>query len=184
MSPRRRSQKSKYKKSSSPGGLFYAALGGLAGAAVGSVATALLITKTPDNALPLPANVAAKHAVTKTAKASKPKFDFYTILSETETVDSGHTVPTVVAKSKKTAASNSSKYILQIASFKSAAEAEEQKARLALLGVQVGIEKVLVNGETWFRVRQGPVTGLAKVERMQKQLQAKDINSLRLKLHS
>ena len=55
-------------------------------------------------------------------------------------------------------------FLIQVASFRASAEAEKEKARLALVGVESRIEKVTVDDrETYFRVRVGPMS----VERAQ-----------------
>jgi cell division protein FtsN len=51
-------------------------------------------------------------------------------------------------------------YLLQVASYRSAAEAERLKAQLALLGIQARVQQVTINGkDTYHRVRAGPYRG-------------------------
>lgn len=97
--------------------------------------------------------------------SSKPRFEFYTILSELEVF-----VPEPEIETKKTpqatdgsdkkinmaSISETKKYILQAGSFKSLADAERHKATLALLGVQSTIQSVAINNDQWHRVRIGP----------------------------
>jgi cell division protein FtsN len=50
-------------------------------------------------------------------------------------------------------------YLIQVASFREPAEADREKARLALLGVEARIEKVTVDDrDTYYRVRVGPMS--------------------------
>lgn len=50
------------------------------------------------------------------------------------------------------------RFLIQIASYRSANEAENLRAQLALIGIEARIEKVSVNdAETYFRVRAGPL---------------------------
>lgn len=102
---------------------------------------------------------------TEKAEPSKPRFEFYTILSELEVfvpepeIESKQTQQATASNDKKIKTDNISetkKYILQAGSFKSLADAERHKATLALLGVQSTIQSVAINNEHWHRVRIGP----------------------------
>jgi cell division protein FtsN len=96
---------------------------------------------------------------------SKPRFEFYTILSELEVfvpepeIDSKQATKTTAKADTKILTDSSGeakKYILQAGSFKSLADAERHKATLALLGVQSTIQSVAINNDQWHRVRIGP----------------------------
>ena len=70
-------------------------------------------------------------------------------------------------------------FIIQVASYKSEAEAERQKAALALIGVESRIEKVTIdNRDTYFRVRVGPVKDEAKARDTLAQLESNGINGM------
>jgi cell division protein FtsN len=58
-----------------------------------------------------------------------------------------------------------SNYMLQFATFKSFEDADRLKARLTLLGVEVDVQTVNIHGDTWYRVRKGPYSILAKAEK-------------------
>ncbi len=96
--------------------------------------------------------------------SSKPRFEFYTILSELEVfvpepeIDSKQAAKTTAKTDIKINSNNGEikKYILQAGSFKSLADAERHKATLALLGVQSSIQSVSINNDQWHRVRIGP----------------------------
>lgn len=107
-------------------------------------------------------DVQAKKSTSKTSD-EKPRFEFYTILSELEVfvpepeIESTNEVKTV--NSRNNALSENSpnkKYLLQAGSFKNNADAERLKATLGLLGVQSSIESVAINNDSWHRVRIGP----------------------------
>ncbi len=96
---------------------------------------------------------------------SKPRFEFYTILSELEVfvpepeIENKQTQQATANNDKKIktdSISETKKYILQAGSFKSLADAERHKATLALLGVQSSIQSVAINNDQWHRVRIGP----------------------------
>jgi len=85
------------------------------------------------------------------ARAPKPKFDFYTILPETETV-----LPERRARSKpvKTKPEEGISYILQAGSFAGFEEADQVKAKLALSGLVAHIQKITIEGKgEYHRVR-------------------------------
>ncbi|GAB2629572.1 SPOR domain-containing protein [Novilysobacter erysipheiresistens] len=53
-------------------------------------------------------------------------------------------------------AGNGKRYLLQAGAFGAAAQAEELKARIALLGLSARVEPATINGDTVHRVRMGP----------------------------
>lgn len=55
-----------------------------------------------------------------------------------------------------TGASDGGRYLLQAGAFQAAAQAEELKARIALLGLSARVEPAQINGKTIHRVRMGP----------------------------
>jgi cell division protein FtsN len=73
------------------------------------------------------------------------------------------------------------RYILQVGSFKNASDAEQMKARLALLGSVAAIQVVTVNDATWHRVRIGPVEGARRANELRRMLQDNNIPSLVMK---
>lgn len=106
-------------------------------------------------------------AKTETPKAKtepqKPKFDFYTILPEMETVviDPPPKSPasSETSKTPPPALSDSDDVLLQVASFQGQDDAERLRARLALLGLEAHIQTVKVDQQSWHRVRLGPYRG-------------------------
>jgi cell division protein FtsN len=69
-------------------------------------------------------------------------------------------------------------YVLQVGSFRQAADAEAMKARLALVGIQASVQIVTVNAETWHRVRVGPVQGARRADELRRQLLEQDYPAL------
>lgn len=112
----------------------------------------------------------------------KSRYDFFTVLPEMEVV-----VPEQeLAKKSQPAetaavASDSGSYLLQVGSFRENSDAEQMKARLALLGISARIQSVTVNGATWHRVRVGPVAGARQADAMRNQLANNGIESLVMK---
>ena len=68
------------------------------------------------------------------------------------------TATTVDAPDSDTAAGagDGSRYLLQAGAFQASAQAEELKARIALLGLSARVEPATIDGKTVHRVRMGP----------------------------
>jgi len=114
------------------------------------------------------------------AKPSKPKFDFYTILPETETV-----LPERRARAKpvKAKPEEGVSYILQAGSFAGFEEADNMKARLALSGLVAHIQKITIEGKgEYHRVRLGPYENIEQLDSVAQQLQKMGVKALRLKV--
>ena len=70
-------------------------------------------------------------------------------------------------------------YLIQVGSFRDRKEAEQQKASLALIGVESRIEKVTIdNDQTWYRVRIGPERDQRRVEQVLARLEENDIKAV------
>ena len=108
---------------------------------------------------------------------TRPRFDFYTILPELEVA-----IPEeeLVEKSQQPASTTTpGNYMLQAGSFRSAEQADQLRARLALQGIEASIQTVKIKGgETWHRVRVGPLPDIASVNRVRKRLRAIGIPSI------
>lgn len=93
---------------------------------------------------------------------TRPTIDFYSVLPQRE-------VEIPVSAEEQEAIENPSinkervnRFILQVGSFQSMAEADSLKAQLAFLGLQANIESAEVNDETWHRVQLGPFAANSK----------------------
>jgi len=112
----------------------------------------------------------------------KPRYDFFTVLPEMDVVVPEQELSRQAEPgTEKQAGSGQDTYILQAGSFRDAADAEQLKARLALLGAQADIQAVTVNGETWHRVRIGPLKGARKADELRRMLDENRIATLVLK---
>ena len=117
------------------------------------------------------------------AKGDKPKFDFYKILpgseepvSEKELKDAGK-----AAKGQPEAARGV--YFIQAGSFQNPADADNQKAKIAILGFESSVEPtVLPDKGTWYRVRLGPYTTLEELNRVRRTLSQNGIDASLVKL--
>jgi len=109
--------------------------------------------------------------------AEKPKFDFYRILPGSEEPVSDKELRERERQQRAAAKSGGSQqetskdvYFIQAGSFQNPADADNQKARLAILGFESSVEPAnLPDKGTWYRVRMGPY---AKVEEINKVRQA------------
>jgi len=119
----------------------------------------------------------------------KPRFEFYTILSELEVFVPEPEIKTTnktesLENRNNTLSNNSSdkKYLLQAGSFKSNADAERLKATLGLLGVQSSIESVSINNDSWHRVRIGPFSNPNNLRDTLSTLKQNNIHAMTMEL--
>ncbi len=133
----------------------------------------------------VPAEQTDKSTTVNEKKANKnvePTFDFYTLLPEMEVVvNTPKQTPIVTSPLQITAPKSTEKvsYMLQVGSFRNAADADSYRARLALLGIESKVQTVTIdNKDTWHRVQVGPIIGRDKADQLQKQLKQNKIESL------
>ena len=73
--------------------------------------------------------------------------------------------------------------VTKVAAYRSADDAERQKAALALLGEEAVIEKVTIDGrETFYRVRLGPVKGLNAAQALSQSVNRNGFDSMVVKV--
>lgn len=79
--------------------------------------------------------------------------------------------------------SDGNTYMVQVASLRTAADAERLKAQLALQGIHAKVQSITVNGkDTYHRVQAGPYQGKQAVNQVRGQLKAKGMDTLAIKL--
>ena len=110
----------------------------------------------------------------------KPRFDFYKILP-----GQGEATPSE-KENAKTADSKTGNekpgtlvepMFLQIGSYLNPAEADGQKARLAMLGIEATVHQVMLQDKVWYRVRLGPFRRLDEVNNMRSELAKQGISA-------
>ena len=69
-------------------------------------------------------------------------------------------------------------YVLQVGTYKEFADADRERAQLALQGVESYVEKVSVNSATWLRIRIGPIRNLDELNRLRQLLRKSDLDVL------
>lgn len=128
--------------------------------------------------------------------SGRRQYDFYTVLPEMEVLmpdselqaqiraETQAPAPATPTAGDTTATApvvpppSSQRYRLQAGSYRDPRPAEEQKARLALLGISASVQSVNINGSTWHRVYVGPFTSAAEVEQAKQRLAAEGYDAI------
>jgi cell division protein FtsN len=99
----------------------------------------------------------------------KPRFDFYTILPGSESQVTEQEIKQKEAEEKSVKSTES--YFLQVGAFQTEQEADNMKAKLALLGVEAIVQTAAIPDKgTWHRVRVGPFADLEQINRTRSEL--------------
>ena len=106
---------------------------------------------------------------------NKPTIDFYSVLPQREVEipiseedQAGMQNPTINKDVEQ-------RFVLQVGSFQSAAEADSLKAQLAFLGLEAKVKSAVVADETWHRVELGPFASNSQLSRAKNLLLENDI---------
>lgn len=117
------------------------------------------------------------------AKGDKPKFDFYKILPGSEEPVSEKEMKDAAKSSKSQPEAARGVYFIQAGSFQNPADADNQKAKIAILGFESSVEPTaLPDKGTWYRVRLGPYTTLEELNRVRRTLSQSGIDASLVKL--
>jgi cell division protein FtsN len=155
-------------------GLFFGFLLGL-GVAAG---IAIYFFKTPipfaDKPRPQEKPLAGDQKAAEPSKSAKtedkPRFDFYRILPGKEEPVTERQIREAAKQAVKPGAPKES-YFLQVGSFPNPADADNLKAKLALMGMEANVAPANVAGKgVWYRVRLGPYTRVDEINRIRQQL--------------
>lgn len=176
-------------------GLFVGFLLGLATAA--AIAIYVFKTPMPFSNKTVPAGKPSEKApdagtLGKAGKAEdgKPRFDFYRILPGQEEpvtdkqLKEAASKPAPAEKGEK-AAIDSPKdiYFIQAGAFQNPADADNLKAKLALLGQEASVEPTNVPEKgVWYRVRLGPYSRVEEINRVRSQLAQNGIDGSLVKI--
>jgi cell division protein FtsN len=130
---------------------------------------------------------APKAPATAAAKApEKPRFDFYKILPGGEEPVSERELRErlrAAAAAKSQPAAPQDVYFIQAGAFQNPADADNQKARLAILGYESNVEPTnLPDKGTWYRVRLGPYTKVDELNKVRQALAQNGIDANLVKL--
>lgn len=126
------------------------------------------------------AAASAEEVAPKPDQRKRSRYDFFTVLPEMEVVVPEQELSERAQPDSAQApgAGEGHRYLLQVGSFREMSEAEQRKARLALLGVVARVQAVTVNETTWYRVRVGPVDSAREADDLRSLLADNDIDSL------
>jgi cell division protein FtsN len=118
--------------------------------------------------------------------AEKPKFDFYRILpGAEEPVTEKEIRERLRQKGSSASQQEASKdvYFIQAGSFQNPSDADNQKARLAILGFESSVEPAhLPDKGTWYRVRMGPYAKLEEINKVRQALAQSGIDANLIKV--
>lgn len=105
------------------------------------------------------------------------KFDFYTILPETES--------TVTEQEVKESAIKKDNYFLQVGAFQNEADADNMKAKLALQGFEAVVQTATIPEKgVWHRVRVGPLNDIDQINKIRGELTTNGFNTDLIKVHT
>lgn len=199
--PRNRAP-AKKKKAGLPGWIWL-----FSGLALGLAAAAVMYITRPAEPMQLIPEVVAPPAARADTEeepvtvppSEDPRFTFYKMLTDQEVTVPDGDEPTASEPLPPPAASvsdakpevqapaprepaDTQAYLVQVASFSNPADAEAQRARLALLGLEARVEQATIgNKETVYRVRIGPQQGLEQARSVVAQLQSHGLQGLVMK---
>ena len=125
--------------------------------------------KPPAEAEPASAREAA-------ADPQPDQYDFYDMLPNFEVV-----VPereAVVQSDIPEAARKEGAYVLQAGSYRKPEDADRVRAQLALQGIESKVQRVSVDNDTWHRVRVGPISDPAELDRVRSRLREAEVDFL------
>jgi cell division protein FtsN len=178
------------RKSAARGGGHTLLVGILIGLVLGlaiALAVAWYINKVPSPFLSRPATPKQSDKPTPSARSdqrsaqpaeTKPRFDFYKILPGVEEPATEQQMK----DAQKTAAVKEA-FFLQAGAFQNAADADNLKARLALLGVEATIQTTSVPDKgVWHRVRIGPYTSVERLNQTRDTLKHNGVETSLIKV--
>ena len=169
-----------YKRSRGRGGSLSGttgfALGFVAGLGVG-LAIYLLDRTPPEGPSDAPAPAPASSRAGEAAAEPEQDYDFYEMLPNFEVV-----VPErekdVKLDAPAAPVAKAGAYVLQVGSYRAYEEADRVRAQLALQGIESKVQRVSVDSDTWHRVRVGPISDLAELNRVRTRLREAEMDVL------
>lgn len=82
----------------------------------------------------------------------------------------------------RTATEGDARYLLQAGAFKASGQAEEMKAKIALLGLGARVEAAQIGGDTVYRVRMGPYGTAGDLAEAKRKLSAGGLPAMAIKV--
>jgi cell division protein FtsN len=149
-------------------------IGLVAGLAVG-LAFYFFDPRTPPET---PAATQAEPASARAATEEEPpeRYDYYNMLPNFEVVVPEREV--AVDRDAPVTEQPKGAYVLQAGSYKKFEDADRVRAQLALQGIVSNVQRVSIDSNTWHRVRVGPITDLAELNRVKQRLTEAEVDVL------
>ena len=92
-----------------------------------------------------------------------------------------HATPAASA-SAATVLDDNTRYLLQAGAFQASGQAEEMKAKIALLGLGARVESAQIKGKTVYRVRMGPYGTASDLAEAKRKLSAGGLQAMAIKV--
>jgi cell division protein FtsN len=113
------------------------------------------------------------------------RFDFYKILPGESQVSEQELQQSKEAQQQDDVPAGNASYFLQVGAFQTEQEADNMKAKLALLGLEAIVQTASVPDKgVWHRVRVGPYTDLEQISKARAELTKNGFNADLIKIHS
>lgn len=113
----------------------------------------------------------------------RPRFDFYDLLPEMEVVVPEQELQGAPVTEGVKQVEQPGTYLLQAGSFRSLEQADQLRARLALLGLETSVQTISVNDrQTWHRVRVGPYRNLNDLNRARALLKKNGVDAILIRV--
>ena len=113
----------------------------------------------------------------------KPRFDFYNLLPEMEVIVPEQEISGTPTHEGVKQVEKPGTYLLQAGSFRSQQQADQLRAKLALLGLETSLQTVSVNSkQAWHRVRVGPFNNLTELNEARRLLKKNGVDAILIRL--
>ena len=121
-------------------------------------------------------------ASARESSADEPaeRYDFYQMLPNFEVVVPEKEV--VMPRDAPESAEKKGAYVLQAGSYKKFEDADRVRAQLALQGIESNVQRVAIDNDTWHRVRIGPISDPAELNRVRTRLKEAEVDFLVVKV--
>jgi cell division protein FtsN len=113
----------------------------------------------------------------------KPRFDFYNLLPEMEVIVPEQDISGTPTHEGVKQVEKPGTYLLQAGSFRSQQQADQLRAKLALLGLETSLQTVSINStQAWHRVRVGPFNNLTDLNEARSLLKKNGVDAILIRL--
>lgn len=124
-----------------------------------------------------PAQKAASQKTQAPAEPETPEFKFYSILADQEVAVPEHEIDTR-SREERLGQAKPAEYHLQAGSYRQLNDADQLRAKLALMGIESRIEKAKVNNVVVYRIKMGPFTRMSSVSTIRSRIKDMGIDTM------